>query len=669
MTLLEFNNVSRFFLNRLNLSFDENFDFKSLKDLNSKLQLSGFNAIACDVLKGIIPVQQKIKMGILFHQDGASVLFESKTDGFYKLEIKNVNDNSEPLPIEDLKNYQKAVVIVERETANGTIREFIRNYSGRLWDILLASFLVNFFALSFPLYSSFVYDKILGNHIYETLWALSVSLFFILSIEFTMRLLRIKTSERFSVSSETDMDSGYFKNLMKTEMHSLPNAGLFLEKYKQLSSYRDFLSSNYILSLADLPFLALFLISILIIAGPMVMLIVIFGGLVSAISATMLKPVLFNETISKKASEKRFSLLYDVLISKEIIIGKAFKDSILQKLMSESVTAAITSGKARYWRGVSQSLTNSLSYLSYISVLIAGVYMVDNQYLTSGGLLAVSLLSSRAMTSISNISGLLIRYKEFQTALESMNAILPDKAEVKIIPHGKLSGHIHLEKVSCSLGSDETPILDRIDLSFQPGEIVGIAGAPGAGKTTLLRLLTGSISCRTGRILFDHIPIQNLDPSDVTESIGYKPQDLCLIDGTIEENIVAGRSPLNAEERQALLMKSGLGFGFVESRLNWDTPVGMRGGNLSGGQRQLVSLARAFAYHPSILILDEPTNGLNAQLEVHLSKQINQLRGNTTVIISTHSQHLLSVCDRIIVIGNGKILANGPRDKVLVRNS
>ena len=197
------------------------------------------------------------------------------------------------------------------------------------------------------------------------------------------------------------------------------------------------------------------------------------------------------------------------------------------------------------------------------------------------------------------------------------------------------------------------------------GEIVGIAGAPGAGKTTLLRLIAGVLHPDAGHVLIDDVPVEHLSFADITRNIGFKPQDYCLFEGTIGHNVRAGRPPLTAEERQDILAISGLSRAFQESGLNWETEIGARGISLSGGQRQLVSLARAMLRHPALLLLDEPTNGLDAGLEVHLAKQIQQSRGKRTIIVSTHSRNILSICDRIIVVGQSHILADGPRETIL----
>jgi ABC-type bacteriocin/lantibiotic exporter with double-glycine peptidase domain len=187
-----------------------------------------------------------------------------------------------------------------------------------------------------------------------------------------------------------------------------------------------------------------------------------------------------------------------------------------------------------------------------------------------------------------------------------------------------------------------------------------------AGKTTLLRLISGSLSPESGHVALDQLPVDQVNPAALAASIGYKPQDAALFTGSIEDNIHAGRPMLSATDRAELLLHSGLATSFATQGLHWATAVGARGSALSGGQRQMVALARALYGNPAVLLLDEPTTGLDMEHEKHVVKQLAARKGSATILISTHSHALLSICDRIIVIGGGKLLANGPREKILL---
>lgn len=639
---------------------------QSIDDFKKILNDSGLCLKKVEIIKGVIPSDTSLRAGILAGRGLEPLPFFVNTQKNYEMIS---NDNAQlVISREFVEQYSMAWIVTEdADSANQTVKSYFGKYRRDLGLIFATAFLINLFGLLLPLFSSFVYDKILGNNIHETLWGMAVCIFFIIGIEFSLRMLRIKASEKLAINTETDIDFSFFRKLLDADLNAMPSMSVMMEKYKQVLSYRDFMSSAYLPAVVDVPFLLLYMAAILVIGGPMVFLLILFGLLMFVFSAIIMRPVLGYDEIAKKESEARFGALSDLINCREIIIGDSNRKFMNERLKTSSVNTALASSKARFWRGFSSSFSNTISYFSFVSVLIAGVYLVENFSLTSGGLLAVSMLTSRAISNIGSVTSLILKYREFTIAKESLDKLLPETKQKHVIENGKLSGHIRVENLSYKPKGSEHSVFSSINLEIRPGEIVGIAGVPGAGKSSLLRMLTGSVTPDKGQILIDNIPVQNLSQKDIASSFGYKPQELCLIEGTIEDNIRMGRPSLNANERAELLHRSGLQFAFSESGLNWQTKIGYRAFNISGGQRQLISLARAFSYNPSILLLDEPTNGLDAELEAFIAKSISDFRGRSTVVVSTHSHHILSICDRIVVVGKGGILANGPREKILLK--
>lgn len=641
---------------------------KTIEDFRAVLKDHGLVLKKLSLIKGVIPDDVQLRAGILGGNGKEPLAFFLNPQKDY---VSISNDNKKPslLNKDDVAQYSMVWIIADQDNDLGkSVKSYFLKYRRDLSLIMASAFLINFFGLLLPLFSSFVYDKILSNHIHETLWGMAICMFLVIGVEFSLRVLRVKASEKLAINTETDIDFGFFKRLLGADLNAMPSVAEMMEKYKQVLSYRDFLSSSYLPSVVDVPFLALYLAVIFLVGGPMVFILICLGLLMMFVSSVLLTPVLKYDEVGKRQSESRLGVLTDVINCREVIIGDDFSKYMENRLKESSVRAANAYSHARFWRGFSGSFANSLSYISFVSVLVAGVYMVEDFKLTSGGLLAVSMLTSRAMSTVGSISGLFLKYKEFCIAKTALDKLLPETQNSFVIEHGKLSGHIRVEDLSYKPQGSEHPVYSGINLEIAAGEIVGIAGAPGSGKSTLLRMISGSLSPDKGQILIDNIPVKNLYAKDVSASIGYKPQELCLIEGSIEDNIRMGRGPLDAKARKDLLEASGLGFAFAESGLSWQSRVGYRGVNLSGGQRQLVSLARALAYDPSLLLLDEPTNGLDAALEAHMAKTILALRGHATVVVSAHSHHILSVCDRIIVVGKGGILANGPREKILLKS-
>lgn len=637
----------------------------SLPELAKILNGSGFELKKIALIHQTLPVVEGRLGGLLQQQDKSWLAVLGGNEEAVLLSA--TGETSASFSSDIMDGVVEAWVLAERVISMKTVKPFLHRYRGYFLDLFIAAIVVNIFALTLPLFSSFVYDKILGNGIMETLWALVIGLVIVIGIDFCIKIIRITVAERFAVGSEVEIDHATFHNLLNIPTNKMPGVGSLLEKYKQILSFRDFLSSSYILALADLPFLFLFLATIAIVSGPLVFVAVVCGGLMLAASLTLVLPVLDYDRASRVASEHRFGLMTDLLVSREAVIGSALRNKFAERWRQASVSSVQAASKARYWRGLGMTVAGSISSLSFIGVLAGGVYMVEEHTLSSGGLLAASMLTSRTMGIFSSVITLLLRYREFRTALRELNQLIPAAVHAKATKqHGRLRGAVRFDKVTCRLRVGDAPVLSGINLNIEPGVIVGIAGAPGAGKTTLLRLIAGVIEADEGRILIDNVPLEKLSPEDISHNIGFKPQDFCLFDGTVEDNVRAGRPALTSELRHDVLIKSGLQRIFEEGALNWATEIGARGSNLSGGQRQLVSLARSLLACPPLLLLDEPTNGLDAALENHLAQQLLNMRGESTILVSTHSRNILSICDRIIVVGQSRILADGPRSQIMV---
>jgi len=293
--------------------------------------------------------------------------------------------------------------------------------------------------------------------------------------------------------------------------------------------------------------------------------------------------------------------------------------------------------------------------------------MVDDHTLTSGGMMAASMLTSRIMASLGSVVLLTTRFREFRRAVRELDALLPEAHAIDTPPRATdPSGEIQMIGLTWRPRADTRPVLDNIDLKISPGEIIGIAGLPGAGKTTLLRLISGVEQPTEGQVLLDMLPVDHWAPRQLARAIGYKPQESMLFEGSLESNVRAGNDRVTMEQFRFALERAGLRLAIDRGELTLATEVGPRGSFLSGGQRQMVSLARAILTDPPMLLLDEPSTGFDSQLEVSLGEYIASLAGKRTVLLSSHSRVLLSACTRIIVLRQGKIVADGPREKVLI---
>jgi len=542
---------------------------------------------------------------------------------------------------------------------------FLRRHIHLLLPVMLGGVITNLLALALPLFGAFVYDKVLGNGVSDTLWAVSVGVLLAIAMDYLARALRIQLIERIAVTTERDIDRALFANLLR-KSGTPPPVGLVLDKYKQLLASRDFVSSTYLMAATDLPFVLLFLGAIALVSGPLVLIPLLVGGLTIALNLAMSVPAREYESLARHAGEQRVSLLADTLMGREVVVTTGLRGELAHRWRRIGDAAAAASGRARFWNTMANSIIISASSLAYGAILVGGSYMVDAHLLTSGGIMAASMLTSRSMATMTSVTLLTTRLGEFRRALRELDQVLPAGAQpdTEINPSDP-SGQIQLVGLRWRPAADARPVLDGLNLRITPGEIVGLAGLPGAGKTTLMRLIAGVERPSEGQVLLDMIPVQHWDPRQRARAIGYKTQDALLFDGTLASNIKSGNTQASAEQMTEALARSGLRQAIERGELTLATQVGPRGNRLSGGQRQMVALARALLGDPPILLLDEPSTGFDAQLERSLADYIGGLAGKRTVLVSSHSRTLLTVCTRIIVLNQGRVGADGPREKVL----
>jgi len=618
--------------------------------------------------QGLAARPVRVEPGCLPEGDMAGVLLEVE-DGLWQPLLSTPQGLQRlaggVLP-EGIPHLGRAVALVPRVEVLAEFLPFLRRHKGRLMQILAGGLIVNLLALLFPLFSSFVYDKVLGNGVTETLWALAIGLGLAICLDYAVRATRALLMERFAVTAEADIDHALFRSLLAGEVSRLPSVGLVLDKYKQILGSRDFLSTAYMLSALDIPFLLLFLLVVGLIAGPLVLVPVVVGAMTLGLHALFAIPIHDYEREARRAGEKRFALLADTLTAREAIVGGRLHDELARRWRKASTRAGQASGRARYWHALGGAVSLGTSNLAYVATIVCGALMVEERMLTSGGLLAASMLTSRAMSTLGSVVLLITRYREFRAAMSEMDRLLPPPATAEPPPErGILSGRVRLAGIGISLRSEGPPTLNGISFRVEPGEIVGLVGHPGAGKTTLLRMIAGVLRPTHGQVLIDNLPVEALAPADLSATIGYKPQEPCLFEGTIEDNVRGGNLSAPREQMERALVASGLVHFLERGDLTMATQVGPRGSTLSGGQRQMVALARALLGEPPVLLLDEPNTGLDAPLEKLLADRLATLRDGRAILVSSHSRTLLSICTRIVVIDGGRVITDGPRERVL----
>ena len=537
-------------------------------------------------------------------------------------------------------------------------------------EVLVASLLINIFAVSSPLFVMNVYDRVVPNHALETLWVLAIGISIIYAFDFLMKSLRGYFIDVAGKRSDIILSATIFEKILGIKMAARPaSVGAFASSLHDFESFRDFLTSATLTTLVDLPFLFIFLTVIYMLAGniafiPLAVLpLAIIGGV---IAQAPLKKIITE--VSQFSSQKG-ALLHESLVNLDSIKSNGAEGQTQRKWEENIGQIARLGLKSRLYSTSAINFSSFLQQMATVAVVIAGVYKISEGELTMGALIACTLLTGRALAPVTQVASLLTRYHQARTSLATLNEMmaLPVEREPgkKFLHRPTFKGGIEFKNVSFSYPGQPVKALDNISFSLKAGERVGIIGRIASGKSTLEKLILGFYDPDDGSILIDGTDIRQLDPSELRRQIGYVPQDISLTYGSVKDNITLG-SPF-ADDSAILHAAEVSGVTkFINHHPDgFDLAVGERGLSLSGGQRQSVAVARALLLNPSIFIMDEPTNSMDNSTEEGFKQRFSKKLDSQTLILVTHRASLLTLVDRLIVMDGSKIVADGPKESVL----
>ncbi len=537
-------------------------------------------------------------------------------------------------------------------------------------DVLWAALLVNLFALAFPLFSMNVYDRVVPNHAVETLWVLAIGVTLVLGADLFIRLLRSHFVDEASARIDVQISATLMERVLGMRLENRPQSvGSFASNLRGFEQVRDFIASSTVTALIDLPFALLFVI-VMAWISPWLMLpvLTVFGLIVLSGYVLQHRLHALSQT-TYQASAQRNATLIESLTGIETIKTQG-AENVIQKRW-ERANQFLAELNVRMRRLSSAAMYGTATMQQFVSVCIVliGVYLISDKQLTMGGLIASTMLAGRALAPAGQIVGLLMQYQGARTAMESLEQIMAQPverpAETTFIHRAELKGEIEFRHVSFAYPGRREASLDDISLRIQPGEKVALIGKVGSGKTTLQKLILGLYQPSKGAVLIDGIDMRQLDPADLRRNMGHVAQDVTLFYGSLRDNITFGMPHATDEAILAATESAGLSDFVKRHPQGFDLQVGERGELLSGGQRQSVGIARAVLHNTPILLLDEPTSAMDFSTEAFVTQKMQQHCQGKTVVLVTHRTSMLAFVDRVIVIDQGKVVADGPRDRIM----
>lgn len=537
-------------------------------------------------------------------------------------------------------------------------------------DVLLASFLINVFGLAGPFFTLNVYDRVIPNLAFETLWVLATGIGVVYLFNLLLKALRGFFVDEAGKKANIQISSMLLQKVMGLKMEVRPKSvGAFSKNLQQFESIRDFITSFSITALIDLPFMGLGLFAVWYLGGPIVYIhlgaIVLLALYALAIQIPLKKAV----QNSFQAAAQKNSILVEGLSGIETIkmLGA---ESQIQRAWEEAV------GYIAKWGARSRFLSSSVNHfadfilnMAVVGAVVGGVYMIAAGELSQGGLIALVILTRQAIAPMTQVVSLTTRYHRAKTALATLNAIMqlpverpPGKA---FLHRSSCEGRVSFKNLDFSYPEQTAPALKNVSLSITHGEKVAIIGPIGSGKTTLGKLMLGLYEPQAGMVSLDDTDIRQIDPAELRRFIGYVPQDITLFRGTIRDNIILGSPDVADETILRAADLAGVSAFVGKHSQGFDMMIGEQGSGLSGGQRQSVAIARALLHDPPILVFDEPSSSMDNRTESRLKEKLEKVVQEKTLILITHRASLLDLVDRIIIIDNSTVTADGPRDNVL----
>ncbi|WP_157269903.1 type I secretion system permease/ATPase [Azohydromonas aeria] len=552
----------------------------------------------------------------------------------------------------------------------GTLRRFLPYYR----SALLAALLSNVLTLAIGLVSAVTFDKVIPTQAFVTMWALAAVSLVALLFDLAARQLRSHLIDLAGKKADLLVGSALFRQTLEVRMEHRPaSAGACAHQMAQIELVRDFTASATLSALSDVPFVLLFTAMIFATAGPLGWVMVAAIPLVLGTAALMQGALRRTMRDNLRHQADLHALQVEALEGLEDLKAVGAAGRFVQRHDQATAAGAATALRSRRLASWTNNLSSAAQQLVTLVMLVWGVHLIADGQLSAGALIGGIMFAGRAIAPLSGVVSLATRYQSARAALQSLDHLmsLPTErsAGAPALPPMALSGRIGLRDVQFSYPpSGEAPppqVLKGVNLRFEPGERVAVLGRIGSGKSTVLRILAGLYEPTQGRVEVDGIDLRQLDHADFRRQVGFVSQEPRLFTGTLRENVVLGRPGIDAAALTEVGRLTGLDRLVEGHPQGWELQVGEMGALLSGGQRQLVALARCLVTRPRILLMDEPTSSMDAQSEAAFLRQLGAAAGERTLVMVTHRPAVLELAQRVVVIDAGQVLLDGPKALVL----
>jgi len=537
-------------------------------------------------------------------------------------------------------------------------------------NVIIAAILVNVLTLAGTFFTMNVYDRVVPNQAYVTLWALAIGTALAMTFEFAGRQLRSYLVDVAGKKADLVLGAMLFRQAMDVRLEAKPaSSGAFASQLREFESLREFATSATVAALTDLPFVFLFVAVIAMIGGELAWVPAIIIPLVVLIGWAIQKPLARYMKENMRESSLKHGLLIESIEGMETLKATNSQGWMQKRWEDFSALSAMSSMKSRLLTAWATNLVSYVQQLDTVILVVWGAYLIGEGKLSMGALIGVVILAGRAVSPLAQVVGLAVRYQHAKASLEVLNGLMkqPTDRDAKqtYLPRARFEGALRVENIAFTYPQQKLPALSELNFAIPPGDRIAVLGRIGSGKSTLLRVVSGLYLPTQGSVYADNLDLRQIDPADVHHNIGLVTQDCTLFYGTLRENIMMAAPYSSAEQFLHVAKITGIEQLAARHPQGYEMQIGEGGAGLSGGQRQLVALARCLLAKNPIVLMDEPTSSMDGQTEAFFMAQMQNEMLGRTLVIATHRMSLLSLVNRVMVLDNGKLVIDGPRDKVM----
>jgi ATP-binding cassette subfamily C protein LapB len=559
------------------------------------------------------------------------------------------------------------VAMERRHWLRRTMAPFWRTYV----TVAVAALFINLIALASPLFVMNVYDRVLPNEAIATLWVLAVGVSLALLFDLLLKTARAALIDYAGRRADLRLSSLLFDKVMHATLASRPmSTGEYASRVTQYEFVREFFTSNTVAVLIDTAFVFIFLFVIWLIGGWLVA--IPAAAFVISVAIGLVAQYRIGRRVAAAANEaaQRQSLLVESIATIETVKSLRAEAPLLRRWQELTKQSTLTSEQIKAISSTTANMTQFVQQMVTVGIVLFGAYLFREGTVSMGAIIASVMLSGRAVGPLSQIAMTLARFRQALMSLRILDRIMSQPEDrpssAGFVNRTVQRGDVAFQQVVFTYPGTDNAVINELNFSIRGGERIGIIGRIGSGKTTIGRLMAGLYPPTGGRILVDGIDTRQYHPAELRAAVALAGQASDLFSGTVKENLLLGRPGATDEELLAVARITGVDLMVAAHPRGFDMPVGERGSNLSGGQKQAVTIARLLLSRPRVVFLDEPSGAMDLASERilidNLSKAIDR---STTLIISTHRYSMLELVDRLIVVDRGKVVADGPKQAVI----